>query len=112
MVKSAESEDNVYWLTKVQTDIDRRNPIIETRYYVVEVTPSKRYNQGNGHGGYEAAWTNETVDKVSPYFRTKRAAVKWMSEHEPDEGKTLAVMRQHLRRTITEKWWSPHKLRT
>lgn len=112
MVKSkAEAEDNVYWLDRVLDDIERRHPIIETRFYVVEVTPRVRYNRGDGHGGTDYEWTDEVNTKVSPYFKTKKGAVNWMNDHVPDEGKTLSVMKQNKRRTIEEKWWSSTKVR-
>lgn len=111
MVKSkAEAEDNVYWLDRVLNDVERRNPIIETRYFVVEITPSRREDVGDGHGGIEYQWSTEKQDRVSPYFRTKKSAVKWMDEHVPDDGKSLRVMKQNKRRTITEKWWSATKV--
>lgn len=113
MVKTKEeAEENVYWLDRVLDDVERCNPIIETRFYVVEVTPSHRYSYDNGHGGAEYDWTDEKQEKVSPYFRTKKGAVNWMNDHVPDEGKTLAVMKQNKRRTIEEKWWSSTKVRT
>lgn len=112
MVKTkAEAEDNVHWLTRELNDIERRNPVIETRFYVVEVTPSHRYSVGDGHGGTDYEWSDEVNTKVSPYFKTKKSAVKWMGDHVPDEGKTLAVMKQNKRRTIEEKWWSSTKVR-
>lgn len=112
MVKTkTESEDNVHWLKRQLSDIERRNPIIETRYYVVEVTPSQRYDAGDGHGGSMHMWSKEVLTKVSPYFRTKKAAVQWLEEHDPDDGKELQLMRQHKRRTITERWWNAHRIR-
>jgi hypothetical protein len=110
MVK-VKGEENVYWLDRVLDDVEMRNPVIETRWYVVEVTPRHRYSYGNGHGGVEYDWSDEVETKVSPYFRTKKSAAKWMDEHEADPGKSLAIMKQNKRRTITEKWWSPTRIR-
>jgi hypothetical protein len=80
--------------------IEEENPIIQTRYFVEEVTPSYRW-----HDGYDYEWIREQRCKVSPYFDSKREANKWLSDHLPDDGKRLEVMKQHLRRTVSERWW-------
>jgi len=106
MVKAKdEPVDNVHWLTKVQNDIDQRHPIIDTRFFVEEVKPA--YNTG----GYYDQDVPEERKRVSPFFTTKSAAVKWMNEHEADKGKTLEVMKQNKRRTITERWWDARRIR-
>ncbi len=104
MVK-AKNEPKRDWLKDSLDRIDRENPIVATRYFVVEITPTERYERGNGHGGYDWEFTGMTENTVSPYYDKKADATKWMNAHEPDDGKTLAVRKQNKRRTVTERWW-------
>jgi hypothetical protein len=79
--------------------LDRDNPIIATRYYVVEVTP------GYTEWGYDGRDIPEKRVIVSPYFSDKQDALDWFSEHEPEEGNRLEIVRQYKRRTVIERWW-------
>ncbi len=94
------------WLDRHLDEVEKRNPIVATRYYVAEVTPSKRYPvyNGDGHGGATWEWTGVSQEIVSPYHDDKKDVEKFIKEHEPDEGKTLVIRTQHKRRTVTERW--------
>lgn len=95
-----------YWLTEELERIEqRRGEYIRSRYYVIEITPSKRYDRGNGHGGSEYAWSREKRNKVSEYFTSKPQAQDFLDMHEPDEGKTLAIVEEKLYRKMVEKWY-------
>jgi hypothetical protein len=77
---------------------------IAKRYFVVEVTPSVRYDAGDGHGGTRYDWTREKSVVVSPYFDTAAEAKAWMDKHEPDEGKGLVVKHQTLYEKVVRNW--------
>jgi hypothetical protein len=81
-------------------DFEERNPIIDTRYYVSEITPAYRWSDE-----YDDYWEHASSKVVSPFFTTEQEAEEWMGQHVPDEGKTLAVYKQYKRRTIIERWW-------
>lgn len=94
------------WFEKQAEDFERDHPVVDTRYYVVEITPSTReaiYN-GDGHGGTTYEWTGVSEKRVSNYCANKKVAQEWMDKHEPDEGKTLTVREDKLR-VFTEKRW-------
>jgi len=93
MVKKRDSA-KVAW----PLSIDEQFPIVETRYYVVEVTPA--YTEM----GYDGRNIPEEIRIVSPFFEEHQDALDWFCEHEPDEGKTLRIDKQHKRRITTEKW--------
>lgn len=95
-----------YWLwDELERVKERRGEYIRSRFYVVEVTPSQRYDQGNGHGGYESAWTKQRIVMVSDYFDTKEEAEDFLNKHEPDEGKTLETREEGLYRRTVEEWF-------
>lgn len=104
MVKRKDAPDDRDWLKNYLDKYDQENPIIDTRYYVVEVTPSEMYYRGDGHGGSEPCWTKQTEVRVSKYSQSKEACEKFIEEHEPDKGKELKIRTEHKRRTVTERW--------
>lgn len=100
MVKKKEDDNN--WLRKEMAHFEQKrkdSPIVASKYYVVEITPARRY-----HDGYDMTWSRESVLKVSPDFKTLEEAKDWVDQHEPDEGKTLETRVEHLRE-ITERRW-------
>lgn len=73
--KKTDNEND--WLRRSLDLIEKRkqeSPIIETKYYVVEITPSKRYSYDNGHGQAEWDWTRATSKAVSGEFAKKEYA--------------------------------------
>lgn len=104
MVRRKDAPDDKDWLKRYLERYNEDNPIVATRYYVVEVTPSEMYWRGDGHGGSERCWTNQTEVRVSEYSQSKRDCEKFVDLHEPDEGKSLAIRTQHKRRSVTERW--------
>lgn len=94
------------WLTDELDRVHKRTEknTIRFRWSVVEVTPSKRYAMGDGHGGTEWAWSQESSKIVSPFFENEDEAKVWMDAHEPDEGKSLKVHRQRLLRHEWTEW--------
>lgn len=109
--KGEKEESVIDRLEKQSKSIDERHPVVETRWYVCEVTPSKRYSYDDGHGGVEYAWMDERVVRVSNYFDCDGLAYEYVDAHEPDPGNELRIYKQEKRRTTTEKWWSPNPIR-
>lgn len=68
------------------------------RWAVNEHTPG--YNSG-GYYDMDVPSKNHTV---SPYFDTEEQANEWMDEHEPDEGKSLNIIRQRLVKREYTEW--------
>lgn len=99
MVRPKHAPKPTDWLKESMERIDRDHPIVDTRYYVVEIRPPYITDYA-----YDT-WSEKQVTVVSPYFKTKEEALDWFSEHEPDAGNTLKVITQHKRRTVTEAWW-------
>lgn len=87
-------------LKKIHDEFERS--ILQTIYVVMELTP-----------GYEGwGMDRDTPDKslqVSPGFKTKAAAEKWMDAHEPDPGKRLWIGKKHLRKIEYTEWTGVYK---
>ena len=110
-VKKGTKEKSIVDVMREQVErINKENPIIQSRWYVVEVTPSKRYSYDNGHGGAEYDWTDEKVRRVSPYFECDGQCYEWAEMYDPDEGNTFEIYREDYRRTVTEKWWPANRV--
>lgn len=94
------------WLDDYLDKFEQDHPIIATRYYVVEVTPGRqvRIPNGDGHGGSTYDWVGPSETRVSEYSDEKEACEKFIEAHEPDEGKTLDIRTEHLRRFTSERW--------
>lgn len=105
MVKPKNEKSMRDFLAEELERFEARNPVIATRWYVVEVTPSVDYWHDDGHGGAEKGWLEPIIKRVSEFMDTQKEATDWLLDHEPDEGSTLEVRFQHKRRTITERWW-------
>ena len=99
MVKPKRDQNIFQMLREQAEEFNRVSPILETRYYVVEHTPARRYNDG-----YDYTWSSESNRKVSPYFKTKEDAQKWLDRHEPDEGSELRIHHQNLREYRYRQW--------
>lgn len=100
MVRPKEKEKNILEILQEQSrDYNERYPVRDTRWYVVEHTPARRY-----HDGYDYTFSNASNKVVSPYFKTKEAAEEWETHHVADEGKELRIKRQHLRRIWYDRW--------
>jgi hypothetical protein len=94
------------WLREDAERRKREQPVIKTRWFVVEHTPSRRFATGDGHGGTDYEWTHATYKVVSDYFDNVKDAMSWMDRHEADKGKTLEVKFQNLRRKTVDQWVS------
>ena len=94
------------WLEMRLEQLDKDHPIIDTRYYVVEITPSRqvRIPNGDGHGGSTYDWVGPEETRVSVYSSGKASCEAFIEAHEPDEGKTLDIRTEHKRRFTTERW--------
>lgn len=106
MVKA---KNEISWLQALEDEHEarkRNNPVIRTRYYVVEITPAYRYATGDGHGGTDYEWKPKQEVIVSNEYNTKEEAKDWMDRHEPDEGKTLEIRYENLRRFTEDRWVS------
>jgi hypothetical protein len=104
MVKIKQEKSTRDWLTEHLEEIKENRPVIDTRWFVVEITPAYRTRVGDGHGGSDLEWVSESSKIVSPYFKSKDKAKGWMNKHEPDEGKTLEIKRENLRRRTIDEW--------
>jgi hypothetical protein len=94
------------WLARELDRIDAaRGDYVTSRWYVVEITPSKSYRRGDGHGGTEIDWTREKVVRRSAYFNLKSQAQAFLDKYEPDEGSTLKIREDKLYRTVVETWY-------
>lgn len=94
------------WLREILDDVEsRRGEYVKSRFYVVEVTPPKRYYRGDGHGGSELDWTSGKTHIVSGYFPNKTKAEAFKDEHEPDDGNRLEVRQDKLYRRVVEEWF-------
>jgi len=85
-------------LREQSEDFNKRNPIVDQRWYVVEITPA--YNTG----GYYDQDIPEKREIVSSYFDNPKDADEWLTRHEPDDGKTLKIIRDNKRRFTHERW--------
>ncbi len=104
MVKR-KGKDEKGWLQEALEDARRRRgDYIKSRYYVVEITPPRRYSYGDGHGGWEYDWTNTHEVRVSQYYERKEDADRFIEEHDPDQGKSLAIRKNELYRRTVEEW--------
>lgn len=84
--------------------VNERNPVVETKWSVEEVTP------GYNTGGYYDQDIPEHFGQVSPFFNTREEAQAWMDEHEPDDGKYLAI-RKHVAREMRMINWVSVRVR-
>ena len=108
MVK-VKGETKKNWLESYEEELTERrkkNPIITTRWFVVEITPPVRYATGDGHGGTDWDWTYESREVVSPMFQHEYQVKAWVEQHEPDDGKKLEINRENLREFTERKWVS------
>lgn len=99
MVQSKRPQKSLQEFMKEDRErFERNSPVLKTRWFVLEIRPA--YNTG----GYYDQDVPEERRVVSPYFESKSAAVKWMNDHEPDEGKHLKISYENLRKYCYEKW--------
>lgn len=85
-------------------EIEKKNPVIATRFYVDEVTP------GYNTGGYYDQDIPEARRVVSPYFECDGQCYEWIDEHDPDKGNYFEIMKVQKRRTVIERWWPAHRV--
>lgn len=97
-LKNSTDNDNHSILEDIAR-INEEHKIIDTRYYVAEITDAHET------GGYYSQSIAEKREVVSPYYSTKGEAQEWLDKHEPDPGKRLKLVTQYKRRTVTERWW-------
>lgn len=106
-VKRKTTDTNGDWLTKLLRDTEEKkknSPVIKSDFQVVEVTPSKQYRRGDGHGGSEVDWTQEQRKVVAKGFPTEEAAREWMKDYEPDKGNEFKIRQMNLRRFTEDRW--------
>lgn len=100
MVKPKRDNKSILQTLREQAEeFNRVSPVLETRYYVIEHTPARRY-----HDGYDYTWGRESNRKVSPFFKTFEEAQDWMDAHEADEGSELRINHQNLREYKYRRW--------
>lgn len=106
MVKRKDEEPEENWLNNFLDRFDKEHPIVDTRYYVVEVTPgcTIRIANGDGHGGPTYEWESAKDQRVSEYTNDIEKAQRFVDEHDPDPGKTLEIRTEHKRQYVTERW--------
>lgn len=63
MKKKGQETTPSAWLEEQARRINEEQPIIDTKYYVVEIIPSKRYSDE-----YENGWTKQDAIVVGGYF--------------------------------------------
>lgn len=80
------------WLQAETERIDREQPILETRYYVVEVTPRRRESDE-----YDNYWTKRVVNRVSGYADSEEGLDPFFEKFKPSEGNHFEVHSQNLR---------------
>lgn len=86
------------FLDELQRARESRGKVIDHRYFVCEITP------GYNTGGYYDQDVPKRVVRVSPFFSDEHAAVEWMDNHIPDEGKRLQVFTQSLYERVIKTW--------
>lgn len=91
-------------MRKQAEEIDKKNPIIATAFYVDEVTP------GYNTGGYYDQDIPEERRRVSPFYGCDGQCYEWVDMHDPENGNHFEIMKQHKRRTVTERWWDAHRV--
>lgn len=89
---------NNNWMREELDRLKTERPIVDTRWYVIEITPA--YNTG----GYYDQDIPEKRVRVSEYFKSREKAVKWLNEHDPDKGNELKVAKQNLREWTVREW--------
>jgi hypothetical protein len=104
MVKKKNEKNWLQSLLDEHEERKKNSPIITSKFYVVEVTPSRRYSYDDGHGRAEYDWTGEREEVVSPVFQHRKQAEEWLDEHEPDEGNSLVIRRENLREFTERRW--------
>lgn len=72
--------------------IDREQPIIRSRWYVVEQTPSVCISDEYGD-----RWTDVRIRQVSGYYNSREGAVAWIEHMEPEKGNHFTIGRDNLR---------------
>lgn len=90
--KEAEKSSPGDWLRQHLKDLDESQPVIRSRYCVIEVTPSKRYSDE-----YQDGWTQQKQKQVSDWKDTKEELQSFLDKFEPDEGNTFAIRKENLR---------------
>lgn len=86
-------------LRRQAEELERESPVLETRWFVVEVTPARRF-----YDGYDYVWSDESAARVSKFFNSEDEAQKFMDQHEPDDGNALEVRHQNLREYKHKRW--------
>lgn len=101
MVREKESKRSLADALREQlTRYNEQNPIVETKYVVVEITPSRFIHSEYDDGD----WTTQGIDIVSPMFDSPETAEEWMGRHMPDDGKTLKVNKYVKRKHTYYDW--------
>ena len=99
MAQPKEKKNILDILQEQHEEFERESPILATRYFVVEVTPSFRH-----WDGYDYSWTKEQRLRVSKYFDTEQECRDWMEKYNPDKGNYFAVSKENLREYKHRKW--------
>lgn len=100
MVTKKGEKRSGHWLMEELRRLDERAPIVDTKWSVVEVTP------GYNTGGYYDQDIPENVVIVSPFLDSREEAEAWRDEHEPDEGKSLELVKHVAREHKYVQWTS------
>lgn len=82
------------WLTEATERIERMQPIIKTKWYAVEVTPSKPYYDDYNYG---PNYTEAKARVCSNYYGTKEEVEAFLEKFEPDEGSHFEIRKKNLR---------------
>lgn len=74
-------------------------PVIDERWYVVEVTPRRCVDR------HWDSWEEQKIRIASPYFDVEEKLDRWLEKYEPDTGNTFSRRHEYLRE-FTERRWS------
>lgn len=88
--KSEADAGKAFWgdMQRMADEYDRDNPIVDTKYIVVE-----GYHRGNEYD-YNIDWFE--TGRVE--FDTAELRQEWLAEHDPDRNKEFRLARQDIRK--------------
>lgn len=81
----------------VLADLNERSPVLATRYWVYEYTPSR----DDEYGSWVSA---KSSHPLSPYYDTKEEAQDWIESYDPTPGTEFRIGVANLRRYVEERW--------
>ena len=100
MAKPKNPQSFIQELLESHKNLDERQPIQKSRWYIREVTPA--YHESGYYGG----WVEEESKRVSPYFDSEEKAVAWAEKHDPEPGAEFKLSKQNLRKMTHLSWVS------